>query len=113
MAKKYLEKHEKLTTIDIDYSLVRDFIEELQSIIEDFEPKGYYKLYIESETKYGYYDAISTDYIIYGIRKETDAERKKRLEANRKARETRRATAENKAEKDRKIFESLKEKYGW
>lgn len=111
--KQYLEKREKLTTIDFEYQDLKSLVNELQSILEDFEAKGYYSICIESEREYGYYDEVTTTYVLYGTRRESDKEREKRLEANRKAREAKKIEKEKKIDQDRELFESLKEKYGW
>lgn len=111
--RKYLDLTHKLAEIsewEIEGSL-DSAISTLQNLKEDFGSKGYDSLWLDKEVEYGYYNEMSTSYILYGTRKETDAEYDKRMEKNRKTRQKRKEDAARKLEEEKKEYERLKEKF--
>lgn len=117
-----LSYQESLTAC-LDYGPPRT-VEDITQIFTDildrvkkiFEKDNYDRILMTFESEYGYYD--SQDFVIkfIGQRYETDEEVQKRIETSKKEAQTKRLRTieerKKKEEKDRKLFEQLKKKFG-
>lgn len=107
MAKKYLDKHDRLE--NIIYSLegsLEDAIGYLQNIRSEQYGQNYYSFYLQVNEDYDY-----TDLSLYGIRKETDSERNKRLKKQKNARLNQQKQKEKIELQEREMYEKLKRKF--
>jgi hypothetical protein len=111
--KKYLTVSHKLTSIDDCYfeGDICAVINVLQGLVEDFKDKEYEKLYLEKDTSFGYYNEVEVEYVLYGIRRETESEYVARMEKNKKVRQTIKENKKKKLEEEKKEYERLKKKF--
>ena len=112
MAKKrYIEEVVPDADYYDDYSFegpIVDTLKKLSKSLQKAYELGYSKVHIKKN--YGYDDSAS--YSLYGSRPETEEERTKRLEKNRKAREKKAKNKIKNAEQRRKLYERLQEEFG-
>lgn len=90
-----------------------DVIAKLQKVTTDFP--NHFDFTISVETESGYYDSYSTHIRINGIRMETDEEMEARIIASKKASESAKLAAKNRAianeKREKSLYESLKKKF--
>jgi len=110
--KKLITTRHRVDLRSLNYSSLTHAIEELQSVADrpDCDPD---EATVELEHSHGYYDEIDT-YINVSwqrTREETDKERQKRLDANRKSRETKKKNKELSVQRDIELRDKLLKKY--
>lgn len=109
---KYKEIKKKLKTLDQDF--FTGSVEDTIKALENFEAEhpGFYNFKLEIEDGWGDY---RVDYVLFGIRKETDQERDKRLAKAKRLRiaqkKRREKEAKDKEIRERKQYEKLKAKF--
>ena len=103
MTKKYLQIEECVGHISMDGTCI-DLIEKLKGTISQ------YGVSAEIREEWAGYDG-GVDLTLYYFRQETDQERDKRLEKERKEKEKKKTAEETKKEKEYKQYLKLKKKF--
>lgn len=121
MPKKYKlevikEKITKINQDTFDGCSLEEMIAELEIHKTQAEDAGYFNIMVYTDYEYGYYDSREDFFLIKGERMETAEEFERRVAASKaqsKAqRERRKREALEKEEKDKKLYEELKKKFG-
>jgi len=105
--KKYVREEIEHNRLRVDYfeGSIIDIISNLKGLLNDGEAKGYSKISIE--------ECVWADgFFVEGERLETDKEFERRLKRIESARKGAKKKKAERAEKERKLYDKLKEKYG-
>ena len=85
-------------------------IDEIISMLEECKEDGYNEITVENDL-YGDEDGVAGEYIVWGCRMETDEELTERQQLIAKKELDKYIAEQNKIEKEKQLYQELKEKY--